>query len=186
VASARGPRSGRLLCADCVEEPPQPTGRIAVETTIRPGELGTFALCGEDRRRKGDELRQGDVELFGRTVEHRGHSKLRGKPACKARCRWLRLALVTRECQASARTRLKESAPPRVKNALREVRRQRTTDSRFWDGQRRCARRQCAKSGPSRRCGHRPNRRKAVMQVAVCISQFGKFLPSRRAQTTVA
>ena len=51
--------------ANCVEEPPGPTRGTTAATTMMAGQLSSFALCGEDRGRKGDELRQFSQILGG-------------------------------------------------------------------------------------------------------------------------
>src|ERR1700722_17073658 len=51
-------RRRRPDSTNCVEEPLGRRERIAVATRIRAVDFEPFALCGEDRCRKGDELRQ--------------------------------------------------------------------------------------------------------------------------------
>jgi hypothetical protein len=48
----------RLESADCVEESPRPASADSGCDGDQGGRFEPFASCGEDRRRKGDELRQ--------------------------------------------------------------------------------------------------------------------------------
>ena len=46
------------LTSISLKNPLDRRGRIVVATTVRAAEWGRSASCGENRRRKGDELRQ--------------------------------------------------------------------------------------------------------------------------------
>src|ERR1700722_3247351 len=58
-------RRRRPDSTNCVEEPLGRRERIAVATRIRAVDFEPFALCGEDRCRKGDQLRQFPQVLGG-------------------------------------------------------------------------------------------------------------------------
>jgi len=65
---AKAVSTGDLLCplyVDFVEEPPVLAPALGICGGFREGDSCLFALCGEDRRRKGDEFRQLSEVLGG-------------------------------------------------------------------------------------------------------------------------
>ena len=62
---ARRGAGQRLLHVDFVEEPLVLAPALGICGAIREADSWLFALCGEDRRRKGDDFRQFPLILGG-------------------------------------------------------------------------------------------------------------------------